>query len=907
MFLRAASLARLGLIVAATAAALMACKPRTNNAAVKNDDAAEYDDYYKGPNMSDPQCVADPAKCNCLLNNEYDKFKDSPEGSAEKKQWYRQCIGQQIWTYATGTSSRFHTYVTPQRYNVPGDYGLTFHTEDRNHRFKNWGLINDPSCCVPRSASGANDGTCPESVPFTREDTYGFDFCPGDDVLLTYVGAKDKDYTQVDPACNIAKLEERIGAGIRVNGADDSAAKRFDSCFLEFGTSTGAVGWRKFPNPRFDPVKWKKLNEGSASSWVNFSHRVAGANGVPDYGKDKNGKLRLMDGSVEPPFHVGQTCGSCHVGFKPTAPPADPENPKWNNIQYAIGNIFTHNTEIHAAGAPLESFEHQYVMYARPGTVDTSALTNDYIYNPGTFNAIINLDRRPGLMDPKVKEAFGSHAYPFNEIVSTYRRNAGGQFKYGTEKQSIGHILKGGEDSVDIGGGVLRVYANIFSCTETCLANHLDDPRAFSGRNSRQTPFELEQCRRDCPGYTAIEDRVYDVIDFLLRVRPNDLKNAKDPAEIAGGVDGAKMVEEIMQKKADETSEPGSWYAAGKQVYGDKCAKCHSSLAGQEPRAGQVEEGNVRDIDVNKFIANSEKRDENGVRQEWFGSDVLVPQKVINSLRCRTLHSNHMEGHLWEPYGSDTYRSRDRYNIGGDDVFSYPEEGLTKDNLGGRGFYRNVSLLNAWAHAPFMHNNGLGWDWASPFLAIDRGSSNKWKAMEPNPSVKTRLEMYQHSMEQLFMPEDKREHTGDIPYKVTLTANPVVFAEIPIIPELPDSIWGLGKFTESLAEHFKPIKVGLPAGLPVTVFASIRIKQIMNDLMEAIKAEPTTIKKAQAAQKFIDGVFGSLQHPEARKIATNLAGKGYTNCADIRENGGHEFADMTDVQKAQIIDFMKTL
>ena len=27
---------------------------------------------------------------------------------------------------------------------------------------------------------------------------------------------------------------------------------------------------------------------------------------------------------------------------------------------------------------------------------------------------------------------------------------------------------------------------------------------------------------------------------------------------------------------------------------------------------------------------------------------------------------------------------------------------------GGRGYYRNVSLLSVWAHAPFMHNNAIG-------------------------------------------------------------------------------------------------------------------------------------------------------------------------------------------------------
>lgn len=933
MFLRAS------ILIAVFAASLMGCKARKNSSVVR--DAAGYDAKYKGPNMSDQACVEDPAKCNCLLANEYDKFKpqegnDPNAGTPGQREWYRQCIGQQIWTYATGTSSRFHTYVTAQRYNVPGDYGLTFHTEDRNHRFQNWGLINDPSCCVPPSAPGANDGTCGPEVSVTREDTFGFDYCPGDDVLLTYVGKQDKDYTKVDPACNISKLEQRIGAGLRnTTNNEDTQVPRSDSCFLEFGTSAGAVGWRKFPNPRFDAEKWRRLNDGSASSWVNYSHRVPGRGGIPDYDKEKapNSKLRLDDGSVEPPFHIGQSCGSCHVGFKPDVPPADPENPTWDNIQYAIGNNFIHVTEIHAAGAAKDSFEFNYAGYARPGTVDTSAATNDYVFNPGTFNALINLDRRPGLMDGSVHGTVGAHAMPFVETVSTWKRKLDGSFSFVTERGPIAHILKGGEDSVDPGGGILRVYANIFACTETCLANHLDDPRAFSGRGSRQTPFELDQCRRDCPGYTAVEDRVYDVIDFILRVRPNDLKDAKDPPEIAGGVDGKAEIDKIM------TKDNGDWYKAGKQVFAEKCAQCHSNLAGQAETAGLFDGASVRNINVNTFLQHVEDRNADGVRQEWFGSDVLIPQKVVDTHRCRAMHSNHMAGHLWEGYASDSYRDPARYDVSPDDMFNYPEEALNKQNLGGRGFYRNISLLNAWAHAPFMHNNAVGPEWYSPFWGMDRGvPGKKWASIKPNPSVKTRLEMYERSMEELFKPETERESTGSVPYKVTLTASRINFLEIPIIPDvssltsLPSlrslqdvpatalrnvwssEFWTARGLTNMLANaesefrrSFRSIQVGLPAGIPVSVFSSIRLKQIMHELMLQIKTQPNILKKAEAAQQYINSIFGNLVASDPNAIARNLAARHLSNCADLRENGGHDFSDLNADQKKQIIDFLKTL
>ena len=37
------------------------------------------------------------------------------------------------------------------------------------------------------------------------------------------------------------------------------------------------------------------------------------------------------------PYRVGMSCGFCHVGPSPTHPPADPENPKWENLNSTVG------------------------------------------------------------------------------------------------------------------------------------------------------------------------------------------------------------------------------------------------------------------------------------------------------------------------------------------------------------------------------------------------------------------------------------------------------------------------------------------------------------------------------------------------------------------------------------------
>ena len=142
--------------------------------------------------------------------------------------------GREIWYKATAGNARFHAYVFPQRVNVLIDWYRVLNTKEREDRFAAWGIINDPGCCVPGS-----DG-CPAK---SLDETYGFDWCPGDEALLSFVG---RDGYR-DPACDYR--DAPVDAADPHHKAKD---QRQSSCDLAFGTSTGGLGFRKFPNPRFD-------------------------------------------------------------------------------------------------------------------------------------------------------------------------------------------------------------------------------------------------------------------------------------------------------------------------------------------------------------------------------------------------------------------------------------------------------------------------------------------------------------------------------------------------------------------------------------------------------------------------------------------------------------------------------
>src|SRR5262245_49936889 len=88
-------------------------------------------------------------------------------------------VGRRVWLYATAGNSRFHTYVMQQRLGILVDWYRVMNTDRRNERFSTWGAINDPGCCVPGSAD------CPAR---SKDETYGFDWCPGDEELLRAVG-----------------------------------------------------------------------------------------------------------------------------------------------------------------------------------------------------------------------------------------------------------------------------------------------------------------------------------------------------------------------------------------------------------------------------------------------------------------------------------------------------------------------------------------------------------------------------------------------------------------------------------------------------------------------------------------------------------------------------------------------
>jgi hypothetical protein len=176
-----------------------------------------------------------------------------------------ECVGRLIWFKATAGNDRFHTYTFQQRIGVMIDWFRVLRSDERDDRFRAWGIINDPACCIP------GDPDCPAK---NLNETYGFDWCPGDDVLLKYVGKPGY----------LPTLTRRMGRPIsgsrRVTSSSERPRVRWVSASSRTRASIRGNGVRSMETPRPGTAFARPWNRPasrpmrvSASSWIRASSR----------------------------------------------------------------------------------------------------------------------------------------------------------------------------------------------------------------------------------------------------------------------------------------------------------------------------------------------------------------------------------------------------------------------------------------------------------------------------------------------------------------------------------------------------------------------------------------------------------------------------------------------------------
>lgn len=196
------------------------------------------------------------------------------------------------------------------------------------------------------------------------------------------------------------------------------------------------------------------------------------------------GIRKFPDPAGGPPL-IGVACASCHAGLDPLNPPADPNHPRWDNIDATIGNQFLQIGKLFGAHLAESDPRWQVFHTWAPGTVDTTVIENDHINNPSRITPIANLRSRP-----------------FFDLT------------YQGQPIRVHRMAHGGEDDAGCEVAVLRVYFNLGMCANECMIGHL-----ANGPGGTQTEIDRAACRGRCPELVQAEQRAGDVCAFLDSAR----------------------------------------------------------------------------------------------------------------------------------------------------------------------------------------------------------------------------------------------------------------------------------------------------------------------------------------------------------------------------------------------------
>jgi hypothetical protein len=644
-----------------------------------------------------------------------------------------------------------------------------------------------------------------------------------------------------------------------------------------YGYATGVVGLRLFPNPDFDAA--------AAAKWD------------PDrFYKDRS---YYATKDLVRPYRVGMSCGFCHVGPSPINPPADPENPKWENINsnpgaqyFWVDRIFFFDKQ-RAPG----NFAFQLFHTSLPGTLDTSLISSDNINNPRTMNAIYSLGARLDEARKFGRETLAGGSlnnkqfndYPATDVLKDLFNAPDTVF--------TPRVLKDGADSVGALGALNRVYLNIGMASDEWI-RHFMPLLGPTQKHGPVSPIKIADLRDVSSFWTANEAQTPALAAFFLAsTQPDYLKDA--PGGAAQLTANAQTLDH------------------GKDVYAERCARCHSSKIPDLPES--VAGGNCAGggngpqyLDCwNKYWEHTKTpqfkeamkaivRTPDFLKDNFLSSERRVPVTLLETNACSPLATNALKDNIWDNFSSQSYK--ELTPVGTITVYSPVDGKEIKYEMpgGGRGYTRPASLISLWSTAPFLLNNSVG-----PFNA--------------NPSVEGRLASFDASIREMLWPERRQKDTlvPSLPgYVQRTTARSSL--SLPV-GYLPDKLQQLIGWKRHLPAAMAPsdIEIGpIPAGTPVGLLASLalisddrslparidyqgKLIAVLTRLIADLKSLPPDVSDEQARKMFDNAV------PQLMEIS---------KCPDYVVNRGHYFGTsmfkqepgLSDEDKEALIGFLKT-
>jgi cytochrome c2 len=642
-----------------------------------------------------------------------------------------------------------------------------------------------------------------------------------------------------------------------------------------YGEPTGVVGLRLFPNPDFDENARRRWN-------------------AERYYSDP--KYYLSKDLVRP-YRVGMSCAFCHVGPNPLKPPADPNNPRWENLSSNVGaqyfwwdRIFNWRGDYNA-----DSFFFQILHVSPPGTLDTSLVSTDNINNPRTMNAVYMLGPRLGLARKLGKETLAGGSLN-NSQLNSYVPPGSPLTQYFTPPSTVWtpRVLKDGADSVGALGALNRVFINIGTFSEEWLLHF----RPLIG-GKPISPIEISVARQHSTYWNATEAQTPNVALFFLKsTEPHHLRDAPG---------GARYL-----------AEDAATLDQGRTVFGERCARCHSSKQPALPpdldlencngpgymncwdrywawtKTGEYKNQMRAIVRANDFLDGN-----------YLSTDMRVPVTLLQTNACSPLATNAIRDNIWDNFSSESYKTLP--SVGSIKVWNplsetdpaQPKEVDYEILGGGRGFTRVPSLISAWSTAPFLLNNSVG-----PF--------------DQSPSVEARMRVFQASIEQMLWPERRQkdvvfgnENRPGVGHIDRTTADSYIWVPEGYIPAYLRPLVGIGRRLFPFLFHDGDVRIGpIPKGVPTSMLGNVDMLAADESLGERLQHRKDLLKLVVKAKHDLKKdehnveAFRNLV-PELLKLS---------KCRDYVTNKGHYFGTsyfaeepgLTDLDKRALIAFLKT-
>ena len=455
-------------------------------------------------------------------------------------------------------------------------------------------------------------------------------------------------------------------------------------------------------------------------------------------------------------------------------------------------------------------------------------------------------------------------------------------------------ILKDGSDSVGALGALNRVYLNIGLFSEEWLLHFMP----FTG-GKRITPIKIADAEKNSVYWRATEAQTIYMARFLLAAgQPDKLADvapgylAKDPA--------------VLDR--------------GRRVFAETCARCHSSklprpVKGMEgpgtencngpgyldcwnrfwawTRTDEFKQKMVKVVEAPDFLGNN-----------YLSSEFRVPVTLLQTNACSPLARNALADNIWNDFSSQSYKSLPSV---GEIAVKDPITGEPRTfrmPAGGRGYTRPPSLVSLWSTAPFLLNNSVG-----PF--------------SPDPSVATRMKVFDASIRQMLWPETRKRDSvlgaqgvGEIARTTATSWLRVPAGFVPEPLRLARGVVNLllpGAFQAN-----GDLKIGpIPKGTPVDLLGNFDPVPEERGMAAGLGRTWELLTLIFRLRHDLVALPANADDAAAQKIFAPLGRRLYQmgNCPDYEVNRGHYFGTdrfpeepaLSDADKNALIEYLKTL